>query len=82
MPAGHYHFHCTDGEDAVLDLSGNDLRTRDDVHAAAARAARAVMEGCGSRLDWSGWIVDVHDSRGRHVLTLAFDDADTVRQAA
>ena len=82
MPAGHYHFHCTDGEHAVLDRNGKYLRTRDDVHAAAARAARGVMESCGGRLDWSDWIVDVHDVRGRHVLTLAFNDAQMVRQAA
>ena len=76
MRPGTYRFHCTDGEHAVLDHRGRYLRARDDLRAEAARAAHAIMERVAGRLDWSAWIVDVHDASGRHVLTLPFDDAD------
>ncbi|AWN38564.1 DUF6894 family protein [Methylobacterium radiodurans] len=75
MRAGTYRFHCTDGTHAVLDHRGRYLRTRDNLLAEAARAAHAIMDQVAGRLDWSAWIVDVHDASGRHVLTLPFTDA-------
>ena len=82
MPAGVYRFHCTDGLHAVLDHGGRYLRARDDLRTEAMKAARAIMTRCAGRLDWSRWIVDVHDASGRRVLTLAFDEAGTALQAA
>lgn len=81
MQAGTYHFHCTDGAHAVLDLSGRYLRARDDLRAETARAARAIMDRVAGRLDWSAWIVDVHDAAGRRALTLTFADAAHPRAA-
>ena len=82
MPAGRYHFHCTDGEHAVLDRSGKYLRTRDDVHTAAARGRKS---GHGE-LRRPARLVRLDRGRARRPrasrLTLAFNDADMVRQAA
>lgn len=75
MRAGTYRFHCTGGEHAVLDPRGRYLRARDDLRAEAARAAHAIMNRVAGRLNWSDWIVDVHDAAGRRALTLAFTDA-------
>lgn len=82
MAANPYRFHCTDGTHAVLDRTGKRLRNQDEVFRQAGRVARAVMESCGGRLDWSDWIVDVHDARGRRVMIVAFSDAAQQRQAA
>lgn len=82
MRAGRYRFHCTDGEHAVLDHAGRYLRGRDSLHGEAARAAQAVMARCAGRLDWSAWIVDVHDAAGRRVFTLDFLEAGPARRAA
>jgi hypothetical protein len=82
MRAGTYRFHCTDGEHAVLDHVGRYLRAREDLRAEAMKAARAIMTRCAGRLDWSRWIVDVHDDAGRRVLTLDFHEAGPAQQAA
>ena len=81
MQPGTYRFHCTDGEHAVLDHAGRYLRARDDLRAEAARAARAIMDRVAGRLDWSAWIVDVHDAAGRHVLTMTFTQAGPALRA-
>ncbi|MCC0808880.1 hypothetical protein FPV16_22205 [Methylobacterium sp. W2] len=82
MRAGTYRFHCTDGHHAVLDLSGRYLRARADLRAEAKRVARTIMGRCAGRLDWSAWLVDVHDAAGRHVLILMFEEAGPALQAA
>ena len=82
MQAGTYRSHCTDGRRAVLDLHGRYLRARSDLYAEAVRTARSIMSRCAGRLDWSDWIVDVHNAAGRHVLTLAFEEAGPALQAA
>ena len=82
MAAGHYRFHCTDGQHAVLDRAGRRLKDEEQVYPYAERTALEMMASCGGRLDWSDWIVDVHDGEGRRVLILAFSDVRTSRKAA
>ena len=82
MAAGHYRFHCTDGQHAVLDRAGKRLKDDGQVYAYAERTALEVMASCGGRLDWSDWIVDVHDAKGQRVLILAFSDVRLSRKAA
>ncbi|MGU3539947.1 DUF6894 family protein [Methylobacterium sp. A54F] len=82
MGAERYRFHCTDGRDAVFDRIGKRLKNAEMAYAQAESMAREMMAGCGGRLDWSGWIVDVHDAAGRRVLTLDFRDVRSERQAA
>jgi hypothetical protein len=40
------------------------------------------MERVGAGLDWSDWIVDVHDAQGRRVLLLAFREVLPLAKAA
>ena len=82
MAAARYHFHCTDGQDAVFDRTGRWVRNPELVWSHAERTAREIMAGCKWRLNWSKWIVDIHDGSGRHVGTLNFTDVREQRQAA
>lgn len=75
MPVERYRFHCTDGHDAVIDRSGRAIGRQILVKRHAERVARTMMEASDSRIDWSGWIVDVHDAQGRRALALPFADA-------
>lgn len=74
MPTRLYRFHCVGPEDAVFDQRGCRLPTLAQVRAQADRVALALMERGGSA-EWTRWIVDVHDGRGRRVLIRAFVDA-------
>lgn len=40
------------------------------------------MGRCAGRLDWSAWLVDVHDAAGRRVLILMFEEAGPALRAA
>ena len=82
MPAERYRFHCTDGHHAVFDRSGRVVRNSLLVWEHAERVACEVMGRCAGRLDWSEWIVDVHDAKGRRVGTLAFSAIREMRRAA
>lgn len=73
MPAGLYRFHCVGEGDAVFDSVGCRLRTLTQVRAQADRVAIALMEQADA--EWTRWIVDVHDAKGRRVLARAFTDA-------
>ncbi|GEP04261.1 DUF6894 family protein [Methylobacterium oxalidis] len=83
MTARAYRFHCTDGHVAIIDAHGVRVPSEAQLWTFAEQAARLAMERVGRGLDWSDWIVDVHDSGGRRVLTLAFRDVrDTLRGPA
>lgn len=77
MAAARYRFHCTDGHDAVLDRGGRLVPGEYRLRAYAVQAACAVM-ACDAGLDWSDWIVDMHDARGRRYLMLGFSEIATV----
>ena len=66
-----YFFHCTDGDDFVLDRTG-----REAEHFELDSTAMAVAEEVSCRLpasfDWSGWVVSVYDSEGRQVAVVPF----------
>ncbi|AWN44760.1 hypothetical protein U8607_13720 [Methylobacterium durans] len=78
MTARVYRFHCTDGHVAIIDTLGVRVPSETQLWAFAEQAARLAMERVGRGLDWSDWIVDVHDPRGRRALTLAFKDVRAV----
>jgi hypothetical protein len=82
MTARTYRFHCTDGHVAILDTAGVIVPDASQLWRYAEQAARYAMERVGRMLDWSEWIVDVHDHRGRRVLMLAFKDVRDVPMAA
>ncbi|WP_158020961.1 DUF6894 family protein [Methylorubrum extorquens] len=73
MPQERCHFHCTDGFDVVFDLQGRTV-TEEEVRPACASVAADLMQGCAAPVDWSAWIVDVHDAYGQHVMTFGFDE--------
>jgi hypothetical protein len=73
VPTRLYRFHCVGpGGDASFDLQGRRLPTLAQVRAQADRVALALMES--READWTRWIVDVHDGKGRRVLTRAFTE--------
>ena len=80
--AQRYRFHCSDGHHAVFDRVGRWVTDPLLVWIHADQVARSVMSSCGGRLDWTGWIVDVHDQAGRHVCSLDFTDVRMERRAA
>ncbi|KAB1069227.1 DUF6894 family protein [Methylobacterium planeticum] len=82
MRVERYRFHCTDGEHVIVDQAGRPLAGPGEVYAAAESTALALMASCGGGLDWSGWLVDVHDVRGRRALLLGFRDVRGARRAA
>ncbi|WP_428833374.1 DUF6894 family protein [Methylorubrum rhodesianum] len=74
MTVQRYHFHCVGrGADAVFDLTGRWVQRPRALAQQADRVARAVMDGAPGA-DWTDWLVDVHDARGRRVLMRAFAD--------
>lgn len=73
MSQEHCHFHCTDGRDVVFDLQGRDV-TEENLRPVCADVAAELMHGCTAPVDWSAWIVDVHDAYGQHVMTFSFAD--------
>lgn len=72
MPARRYRFHCTDGQDAVFDRTGRLVQRQRELRDHAATVARRLMAGGTPELDWSDWIVDVHDPVGRRRMMLPF----------
>ncbi|MDB5647501.1 hypothetical protein [Methylobacterium sp.] len=82
MAVQTYRFHCTDGHVAIIDPTGIAIADRAQIRTYAADAARFAMERVGATLDWSDWIVDVHDGGGRRVLILAFRDVAAWSRAA
>lgn len=67
------HFHCPDGLDVVFDLQGRAV-SDEDLRPVCASVATELMQGCAAPVDWSAWIVDVHDAYGQHVMTFGFDE--------
>lgn len=82
MPAVRYRFHCTDGREVIVDRRGRFLRNVELIWLHAERVAHEHMASGNGKLDWAGWIVDVHDQKGRHALTLAFADVRQFQEAA
>ncbi|MCJ2012282.1 DUF6894 family protein [Methylobacterium sp. J-076] len=81
MPTRLYRFHCVGpGGDATFDLRGRRLPTLAQVRAHADRVALALM--AAGDADWTRWIVDVHDGKGRRILIRAFTDVRIRPEAA
>ena len=68
-----YRFHCVGVGDAELDLNGCWMPSRAAIRAHADKVALALMTG-DNRLDWTDWVVDVCDLKGRRVLLRAFTE--------
>ncbi|GJE75614.1 MULTISPECIES: DUF6894 family protein [Methylorubrum] len=72
MTVQRYHFHCVGGGgDAVFDLAGRWVPRLQALSPQADRVAAALMAAAPDT-DWSDWLVDVHDARGRRALMRPF----------
>ena len=71
-----YRFHCTDGHDAMFDLSGRLVGRQRELRAYAEAAARTLMRGVGAGAEvlWSKWAVEVYDAAGRRRMLLPFTE--------
>ena len=79
MTVQRYHFHCVSrGGDAVFDLTGRWVPRPGTLGQQADRTAQALMNATPG-MDWTDWLVDVHDARGRRVLVRAFVDVQCGR---
>lgn len=58
----------------MFDLTGRWVPRLQTLSPQADRVARTLMASA-PEADWSAWLVDVHDARGRRVLVRAFTDA-------
>jgi hypothetical protein len=65
-------FHCTDGENVVLDLSGRTIPYHAARQAAGAVASRLV-EALPAH-EWGSWNVVVYDDQGYTVDEVAFPE--------
>jgi hypothetical protein len=71
------YFHCSDGNDLVIDRVGVEA-DGSDILWCAIRAAERLMRSLPNYDEWANWSVAVHDERGCLVDTLPFPDhADT-----
>jgi hypothetical protein len=69
--AVHY-YHCTDGKNLILDLTGRRTRSRKHVELLAGRVAGEMMQSMDADVDWSGWLVSVQDNTGSMVTVVPF----------
>ncbi len=69
----HYRFHCTDGTHTVFDGVGRLVARAAGIEAAAAAVARGVAAGPSDGRGWAGWVVSMHDLRGRRLAVLPFE---------
>ena len=74
MKQGYHRFHCTNGHDLIVDTRGTYVRSASELAAKVCRHVLGVRASMPDGLDWSGWIVDVHDASGRHAAFFAFDE--------
>jgi hypothetical protein len=67
-----YFYHLTDGTCLVLDKKGHWTRSRSMVEPFAASAAGKLMSGMPGPVDWSDWLVSVHDQDGCLIAVVPF----------
>ncbi|WP_376770356.1 DUF6894 family protein [Methylorubrum rhodinum] len=67
------------GGDAVFDLTGRWIPRLQAPTPRADRVARELMDRAPGT-DWTGWLVDVHDARGRRVSMRSFAHAGSGRR--
>ena len=73
MKQGRHHLHCTDEWALVAALRGVFVRNPDDLARKAQARIRGIKAAMPAGLDWSAWMMDVHDATGRHVAYVEFE---------
>lgn len=73
MKRGLHYLHCTGDRRILPDLRGTYVRSADDMAAKVQRRLQGLRAALPADIDWSAWMVDVHDAQGRHVVYVDFD---------
>lgn len=58
----------------MADLRGTYARSAGELVVKARRRLAGLKAAMPDGLDWSAWVVDVHDARGRHVAFVESED--------
>lgn len=66
------HFHCTDGQEMILDRRGRPLRADGDTRRQAEAVARRLMADHLIAADWRRWIVCVYNEFGEQIDLVPF----------
>jgi len=59
-----HHFHCTNGIDMVIDKTGRDVSTADEISSQAQAVAADLMRSVPGYHEWWNWSVHVYDAQG------------------
>jgi hypothetical protein len=59
-----HFFHCTDGVDMVIDQTGRDTSTVEEMSSHARAVAAALMRAVPGYNEWWNWSVHVYDEFG------------------
>ncbi|HEY8566571.1 MAG TPA: hypothetical protein VIL65_13790 [Beijerinckiaceae bacterium] len=73
----HIYFHCTNGSDLILDESGQDIEDDSDRTLYAASRVIAVQKRHPEIIDWSDWMVAMHDQYGSQIDTTTFEEIES-----
>jgi hypothetical protein len=76
---GVHFFHCTDGVDLVIDKTGRETSTSDELASHAQAVAAGLMRAVPGYNDWWNWSVHVYDAFG---MVGIFDFPKDRRRAA
>lgn len=61
---GVHFFHCTDGVDLVIDETGREASTSDEMASHARAVATGLMRAVPGYNEWWNWSVHVYDEFG------------------
>lgn len=67
-----YFYHMTDGLNLIVDRRGRRYRSKQQVELEALWYAKQAMQEAPPQVDWSDWLVSVHDQDGYAVAHLPF----------
>jgi len=67
-----YFYHLTDGVCLIIDKKGRWTRSNGHVEELAYSAASKLMQAAPAPLEWSDWLVSVHDQHGSMVAVVPF----------
>ena len=59
-----HYFHCTNGVDMVIDRTGQETSTSDQISSHARAVATALIRALPGYHEWWNWSVHVYDAFG------------------
>lgn len=70
--ARRYFYHMTDGTSLIIDRNGRRFSSRLRAMAEAIGYAERTMQEASPGVDWSGWLISIHDDNGMAVANVPF----------